>query len=64
MAFAFDQMNINKLRLNVYSFNERAIKSYEKCGFIREGVLRQEIFRDGKYYDTIVMGILRAEYQK
>lgn len=64
MSFAFDQININKVRLNVYSFNEPAIKSYEKCGFKREGVLRQEIFRDGRYYDTIVMGILREEYKK
>jgi RimJ/RimL family protein N-acetyltransferase len=64
LAFVFNQININKLRLNVYSFNERAIKSYEKCGFKKEGVLRQEIFRDGMYYDIIVMGILRDEYIK
>jgi RimJ/RimL family protein N-acetyltransferase len=48
----------------VYSFNERAIKSYEKCGFRVEGVLRQEIFRDGSYYDTIAMGILKDEFSK
>ena len=64
LSFAFNQININKVRLNVYSFNERAIKSYEKCGFRREGVLRQEIFRDGKYHDIIVMGLLREEYKK
>lgn len=64
LSFAFNQININKVRLNVYSFNERAIKSYEKCGFKKEGVLRQEIYRDGKYYDTIVMGLLREEYKK
>jgi RimJ/RimL family protein N-acetyltransferase len=63
-SFIFNQININKVRLNVYSFNERAIKSYDKCGFKKEGVLRQEIFRDGKYYDTIVMGLLREEYKK
>ena len=62
LAFVFNQININKVRLNVYSFNERAIKSYEKCGFKKEGILRQEIFRDGKYHDTIVMGILREEF--
>ncbi|HYF82020.1 MAG TPA: GNAT family protein [Clostridia bacterium] len=62
LFFAFNQINVNKVRLNVYSFNERAIKSYEKCGFKREGVLRNEIFRDGKYYDTIALGIMRDEY--
>ncbi len=62
VKFIFEQMNINKVKLFVYSFNERAVKSYEKCGFVREGVLRQEMFRDGKYNDEYVMGILRDEY--
>lgn len=62
IKFAFEQMNINKVKLNVYSFNERAIKSYEKCGFKKEGALRQEIFRDGKYHDEYIMSILKEEY--
>lgn len=62
LKFIFEQMNINKVKLFVYSFNERAVKSYEKCGFVREGVLRQEMFRDGKYNDEYVMGILKEEY--
>ncbi len=53
--FIFNDMNINKIRLSVFSFNERAIKSYEKCGFEVEGVLKNEIFKDGKYYDEIIM---------
>lgn len=62
ISFIFMQMNINKVRLNVYSFNERAIKCYEKCGFKTEGILREEMYRDGKYYDTIAMGILRKDF--
>ncbi|MDF2520434.1 MAG: acetyltransferase [Clostridia bacterium] len=62
VKFIFEQMNINKVKLFVYSFNERAVKSYEKCGFAREGVLRQEIFRDGKYHDEYIMGILKDEF--
>ncbi|BBE30378.1 N-acetyltransferase [Tepiditoga spiralis] len=61
--FIFNEMNINKVKLNVYSFNERAIKSYKKVGFVVEGRLRQEIFKEGKYYDEIIMGILRSEYK-
>lgn len=63
IKFIFDQMNLNKIKLQVFSFNERAIKSYQKCGFKKEGILRSEIFRDGKYYDEIVMGLLRDEYK-
>lgn len=62
LKFIFEQMNVNKVKLFVYSFNPRAVKSYEKCGFVKEGVLRQEIFRDGKHYDEYVMGILKEEY--
>jgi RimJ/RimL family protein N-acetyltransferase len=62
ISFIFAQMNINKIRLTCYSFNDRAIKSYEKCGFKVEGVLRQEMFKDGKYHDKIAMGVLREEF--
>lgn len=60
--FIFNEMNINKIRLTTYSFNKRAIKSYEKCGFKIEGTLRQEMYRKGKYHDKISMGILREEF--
>lgn len=63
IKFIFEQMNINKIKLNVYDFNERAVKSYEKSGFVKEGVLRQEIYKDGKYHDEYVMGLLRSEYE-
>jgi RimJ/RimL family protein N-acetyltransferase len=62
MDFIFRQMNINKIRLTVYSFNKSALRCYEKCGFKVEGILRQEIFKDGEYYDKISMGILKKEY--
>ncbi|OEF98811.1 GNAT family N-acetyltransferase [Vulcanibacillus modesticaldus] len=62
IKFIFEQMNINKIKLHVFSFNLRAIKSYEKCGFKKEGILRQEVYRDGKYFDDVVMGILKEEY--
>jgi len=64
LRFIFEQMNINKVNLNVYSFNERAIASYVKCGFKVEGRLRQRVFRDGKYHDEVIMGILRSEFEQ
>ncbi|MCM0647681.1 GNAT family N-acetyltransferase [Clostridium swellfunianum] len=62
MKFVFEQMNMNKVKLFVFGFNKRAQKCYEKCGFKAEGILRQELFRDGHYYDEIAMGILREEW--
>ncbi|GAB6189108.1 GNAT family protein [Marinitoga arctica] len=61
--FVFNEMNINKVKLHVFSFNKRAIRSYEKVGFKIEGVLREQIFREGKYHDEIIMGILKREWE-
>ncbi len=63
MRIGFDKLNLHRLWLHVYDFNQRAIASYEKCGFKREGVLRKERFHKGSYCDTIVMGILADEYR-
>ena len=57
MNFIFNNMNIRKIRLSTFSFNMRARKSYEKCGFEVEGILKDEIFKDGKYYDEIIMSV-------
>lgn len=60
--FIFNEMNLNRIMLNVYGFNKRAIKSYEKCGFVKEGLLRQALFKGGQYHDEVIMSILREEY--
>ncbi len=57
------EMNLNKVGLEVFSFNKAAIKCYKKLGFIVEGTLRQELFRAGKYHDVIIMGLLREEWE-
>lgn len=62
LRFAFDEMNLNRIELRVYAFNERAIRCYEKCGFVREVVLREEQYIDGAYHDALLMGCLRDEF--
>ena len=62
LQLAFDEMNLHRVWLHVFPDNERAIACYVKCGFREEGRLRQEVFQDGRYYDVIVMGVLRDEF--
>ena len=62
VKFIFEQMNINKVKLGVYSFNQRAIKCYEKVKFQVEGILKEELFRNGKYHDIIEMSIFKKDY--
>lgn len=64
LKFAFDEMNLNKIGLGVFEENKRAIRCYEKCGFKKEGTLREEAYKDGKYHNLITMGILRDEFEK
>jgi len=63
LRFAFDQMNVNKVELGVFEFNQRAIACYRKCGFIEEGRRREHYFQDGRYWDIIDMSILRREWE-
>ena len=64
LRYAFEKLNINKVWLGVNAENIKGVKSYERAGFVREGVLRQEIYRNNRYYDAIRMSILREEYEK
>jgi RimJ/RimL family protein N-acetyltransferase len=47
----------------VFENNPRAIRAYEKAGFVHEGRLRQAEFKDGKYIDILVMSILKDEFK-
>lgn len=64
LKFAFEELCLHKVSLHrgVFSFNERAVRVYEKCGFRQEGIRREEYFHRGKWWDIIDMGILESEY--
>jgi RimJ/RimL family protein N-acetyltransferase len=62
VRFGFEEMNLNRIELHVYAFNERAQKSYRKCGFVEEGRMRDAHYAEGAYSDVVVMGLLREEW--
>jgi len=63
-SLAFDKMNLNRLWLTALIDNPRAVRCYEKCGFVREGLLRQESYVDGKYRDVLMMALLREDHDR
>lgn len=63
LEYAFQKLNLNKVWLGVNASNKAGAASYRKAGFKDEGVLRQEIYRNGQYYDAIRMSVLRQEYR-
>ncbi len=60
--FGFNQRNLNRIYLTVLENNKVAIHLYEKMGFKKEGILREALFKDNKYYNLIIMSILKKEY--
>jgi RimJ/RimL family protein N-acetyltransferase len=64
VRYAFETLNLNRVWLHAYEYNKAGLRAYEKVGFKKEGVLRQDCYREGRYWDTIVMGILREDWER
>ncbi|MGR9049814.1 GNAT family N-acetyltransferase [Halobacillus faecis] len=62
VRYGFEMLNMNRIGLDVFSFNDRALKCYKNLGFQEEGRLRDDLFYDGKYHDSILMSILKREF--
>ncbi len=58
IAYAFDVVKLHRVSLEVYAFNARAIRAYERCGFEVEGRLRHALLWEGERHDALIMGIL------
>ena len=63
LKYCFMELNMHRVGLSVIGFNERAIQSYRKVGFTQDAVAREAMLRDGRYYDSIEMSILRHEWE-
>jgi RimJ/RimL family protein N-acetyltransferase len=63
LRFAFEELNLHRVQLTVFSYNTRAIALYEKLGFRREGVYREHLQRGGERHDMLLYGLLRREWE-
>lgn len=64
LRVAFDGLNQHKVWLTCIAFNERGLRAYRRLGFREEGRLRDNRFIDGRYEDTITMGMLEDEWRQ
>jgi RimJ/RimL family protein N-acetyltransferase len=60
---AFSTLGLHRVALFVFEFNERAIRTYRRCGFVIEGRSRESIYRDGRWWDELAMSVLESDWQ-
>lgn len=62
LRYAFGDLALHRVSVRVIAYNTRAIRSYEKCGFVLEGREREAALVDGDWHDDVIMGVLDREF--
>ena len=62
LDYCFNTLNLHRVGLWVFEFNERGIRCYEKLGFRKECINRETLYKKGKYWNSVDMGILKDEW--
>ena len=63
VGYGIEKLHLNRISLGVYDFNRRALRSYERIGFVQEGIERQSMRWDGEYHDQIFMAVLAQDWK-
>ncbi len=63
LRHSFASLNLHRVYLRVFDHNLRGIKAYERAGFVFEGRLRHDIFREGQYHDVLIYSVLQPDWQ-
>ncbi|MEU2154946.1 GNAT family protein [Streptomyces sp. NPDC019396] len=64
VGHGFEKLGLHRVSLEVYAFNPRARRAYEKVGFVAEGVLRDALLWEGERVDATVMSVLAPEWSR
>ena len=64
LDYGFNHLNLNNIILKAYSFNKRALRAYEKCGFKQFGIWEKSHYAEGEYHDIIFMNIMKDDFYK
>ncbi len=61
LRYGFDEVGLHRIGLKVFAHNHRAIRCYERCGFVEEGREREAAYVGGAWRDDVIMGILQSD---
>jgi len=62
LDYAFKHLNLNRVYLDTFEYNEKVINLYKKIGFKQEGLKLQHIYKNGKYNNLVCMSLLKEDY--
>lgn len=62
LKYAFDNLGLHKIISRAYAKNLASIRYSEKCGYVQEGLLKSEMFRDGSFEDIVLMACFRETW--
>ena len=63
LRFAFHELNLHRVQITIFDYNEPSIALAKRLGFVREGAYREFLERDGKRHDMLLFGLLRTEWE-
>ena len=61
VRYAFEELRLNCIYANILAYNDASIRLFERCGFRREGVLRQRVFKKGEFVDMLAYSKLVSD---
>jgi [ribosomal protein S5]-alanine N-acetyltransferase len=61
IEFGINRMNLNRIEADIVAGNDASMRVLEKLGFQQEGILRERVYKDEKYYDVHLFGILKKD---
>jgi RimJ/RimL family protein N-acetyltransferase len=64
VRYGFEELDLNRIELSVFAHNERCLRAYRNAGFVQEGRQRQAFYRNGKYHDVLLFGIVRSDWER
>lgn len=62
LDYAFNELNLNRIQALVLESNISSLRMHVKCGYKKEGLLRNSVYKNGKYCNQIILSLLKSEF--
>jgi RimJ/RimL family protein N-acetyltransferase len=64
LEYGFEELNLHRLYVEIFSLMKENIKLFTQMKFIKEGELRDKVWRENKWWNTVIFSKLSSEYKK